>query len=81
MIVVALPDWWGYEISLPPPMLVKLSSVRSVQQTFFGFLQAFVIGGGESARPHVRIVDSSSLKCDAPSGAPEIAPFVRVVAP
>ena len=42
-------DWWGYEISLPPPILVKLATVHSVQQTFFGFMQAFLLAGGKSS--------------------------------
>ncbi|GAA5868635.1 hypothetical protein JCM1840_005519 [Sporobolomyces johnsonii] len=39
--------WWGYELSLPPPALKTLASVQSVQQTFFTFLQGFVVAGGE----------------------------------
>lgn len=38
--------WWGYEIALPPPALVALARARSVQQSFFWFLQAFVAAGG-----------------------------------
>lgn len=43
-----MTDWWGFELAIPPAMIKSLSSVASVQQTFFTFLQAFVIAGGES---------------------------------
>lgn len=40
--------WWGFEIMLPPPAIRALSSVASVQQSFFSFLQAFILAGGAS---------------------------------
>ncbi|GAA5965105.1 hypothetical protein JCM3765_004859 [Sporobolomyces pararoseus] len=49
--------WWGYEISLPPVVLSRLSAVHSVQQTFFGFIQAFVVAGGApELAPFVRFI-------------------------
>ncbi|GAA5975440.1 hypothetical protein JCM5350_006480 [Sporobolomyces pararoseus] len=51
--------WWGYEISLPPVVLSKLSAVHSVQQTFFGFLQAFVVAGGApELAPFIRYISN-----------------------
>ncbi|KAL7008457.1 hypothetical protein EMMF5_002186 [Cystobasidiomycetes sp. EMM_F5] len=38
--------WWGYEIVLPPPTLMYLSSVHSIAGTLFTFLQALCAGGG-----------------------------------
>ncbi|GAA6006070.1 hypothetical protein JCM11491_002019 [Sporobolomyces phaffii] len=51
--------WWGFELSLPPAVLVKLSSVHSVQQTFLGFLQAFAVtGGAPEIAPFVRYISN-----------------------
>lgn len=45
--VTVFIHWWGYEIALPPPALAKLERARSIQQTFFWFLQGFLAAGGE----------------------------------
>ncbi|GAA6015552.1 hypothetical protein JCM10207_008635 [Rhodosporidiobolus poonsookiae] len=51
--------WWGYEVALPPPAIKVLSSVASVQQSFFTFLQAFVVAGGApELAPLVRYISS-----------------------
>ncbi|GAA5926204.1 uncharacterized protein JCM15063_000215 [Sporobolomyces koalae] len=51
--------WWGYEISLPQSALVRLASAHSVQQTFFGFLQAFVVAGGApELAPFIRYISN-----------------------
>jgi len=81
----AATDWWGFEIALPPPAIRTLSSVASVQSSFFTFLQAFTLAGGAS------FLSSSSARADqaarahldihslARAGAPELAPFVRYI--
>ncbi len=46
-VVTIVIHWWGYEIALPPPALAKLERARSIQQTFFWFLQGFIAAGGE----------------------------------
>ncbi|GAA6003417.1 uncharacterized protein JCM10292_001577 [Rhodotorula paludigena] len=51
--------WWGFELALPPPTLRTLSSVASVQSSFFTFLQAFVLAGGApELAPFVRYISS-----------------------
>ncbi|GAA6060230.1 hypothetical protein JCM10212_003470 [Sporobolomyces blumeae] len=51
--------WWGYELSLPPPILVRLKSVQSVQQYFFNLLQLLVVTGGTpELAPFIRYISS-----------------------
>ncbi|BGP50218.1 hypothetical protein JCM10450v2_006134 [Rhodotorula kratochvilovae] len=51
--------WWGFEILLPPPAIRTLSSVASVQSSFFTFLQAFVLAGGApELAPFVKYISS-----------------------
>ncbi|BGP26483.1 hypothetical protein Rt10032_c11g4563 [Rhodotorula toruloides] len=51
--------WRGFELAIPPRMIKTLSSVASIQQTFFTFLQAFVIAdGAPEIAPYVRYISS-----------------------
>ncbi|GAA5840460.1 hypothetical protein JCM9279_007332 [Rhodotorula babjevae] len=57
--VSVLVYWWGFEIALPPPAIRTLSSVASVQSSFFTFLQAFTLAGGApELAPFVRYISS-----------------------
>ncbi|GAA5899741.1 hypothetical protein JCM8208_004551 [Rhodotorula glutinis] len=57
--VSVLIYWWGFEIALPPPAIRTLSSVASVQSSFFTFLQAFTLAGGApELAPFVRYISS-----------------------
>ncbi|GAA5969612.1 hypothetical protein JCM11641_008177 [Rhodosporidiobolus odoratus] len=68
--VSVLVWWWGFELALPPPAIKTLSSVASVQQTFFTFLQAFVAAGD---------TDCTFSAIPSRAGAPELAPLVRYI--
>ncbi|TKA53702.1 hypothetical protein B0A53_03744 [Rhodotorula sp. CCFEE 5036] len=58
-VVTIFIHWWGYEIALPPPALAKLERARSIQQTFFWFLQGFIAAGGApELAPFVRYISS-----------------------
>ncbi|GAA5899708.1 hypothetical protein JCM6882_005418 [Rhodosporidiobolus microsporus] len=51
--------WWGFEIACPPPAMRFLSSVASVQQSFFQFLSIFVAAGGApELAPLVKYISS-----------------------
>ncbi|GAA5986263.1 hypothetical protein JCM10908_006481 [Rhodotorula pacifica] len=57
--VTMLVYWWGYELALPPSVMVKLARARSIQQSFFWFLQAFIAAGGApELAPFVRYIAS-----------------------
>ncbi|GAA5867140.1 hypothetical protein JCM3774_004407 [Rhodotorula dairenensis] len=57
--VTVLVYWWGYELALPPRALATLERARSVQQTFFWFLQGFILAGGApELAPFVRYISS-----------------------
>lgn len=52
-------DWWGFELTLPPPTLRTLAAIDNVQSTLFPFLQAVVIGGGvPELAPLIRYISS-----------------------
>jgi hypothetical protein len=67
--------WWGFEIALPPPAIKTLSSVASVQQSFFSFLQAFILAGGASFCLFPLLLPETDFSLLA--GAPELAPLAR----
>lgn len=74
--------WWGYELSLPPPVLRTLASYHSVSTTMFTFFQAFIVAVSSLPPPPPLFfwLHTAGLSTD-PSlqgGAPELAPFVSV---
>lgn len=53
------PDWWGYELAVPPPTIAYLNTVHSISGTFFTFLSTLTIAGGApELQPFIRYISS-----------------------